>query len=205
MHPTVILFDLGGVLLDVVSARRLSTLMEERLPIEEVARRWTQSKYLKLFESGQCGSMAFAAGVMEELGLHMPAEAFLAEFERFIAGFYPGAPALLKAIPGSYTMACLTDTNEIQWRSLCARVSIDRYFKHTFLSYEIGHMKPNPQVYAHVIQKLGCAPGQILYLDDNPANVEAGREAGMQAQRTVGLSEVRAALEGAGILLTDHL
>ena len=42
-------------------------------------------------------------------------------------------------------------------------------------------MKPDPRIYEVVREKLGCAFGEILFIDDKPANVEAAKALGINA------------------------
>jgi epoxide hydrolase-like predicted phosphatase len=48
-------------------------------------------------------------------------------------------------------------------------------------SHEVGLGKPDPAVYALTAARLGVAPGEIVFLDDVAANVEAARAAGWHA------------------------
>ncbi|MDR1931438.1 MAG: HAD family phosphatase [Spirochaetales bacterium] len=48
-------------------------------------------------------------------------------------------------------------------------------------SCEIGSIKPEPLIYEKLIAALGCAPREIVFFDDMPANVEKALELGIQA------------------------
>ena len=48
-----------------------------------------------------------------------------------------------------------------------------------FLSYEMGLIKPDPEIYKLVIQKLKAQPQEILFIDDKPQNIEAAQELGI--------------------------
>jgi putative hydrolase of the HAD superfamily len=50
-------------------------------------------------------------------------------------------------------------------------------------SFELHIAKPDPAIYLHVLRELGTEPGETLFLDDRPANVEAARALGIQAIR----------------------
>lgn len=191
----IVLLDLGGVLIDVVSAKRLGELIGKRLSFDEMSKRWTKSNFLKLYESGKCDRDTFVTGVLQELDMDLSPDEFLDEFKLFLKGFYPGAIELLKSISPDYTLACLTDTNETQWSDLCRRISIDSYFQYHFLSYEIGYVKPSEQVYQHVIENLKCKPCEIAYFDDNEANIQAGANAGMNAHKVVGVADLKIRLK----------
>ncbi len=47
-------------------------------------------------------------------------------------------------------------------------------------SREAGLAKPDPRVYALTCERLGAAPGDVVFLDDTPAAVEGARTAGWQ-------------------------
>jgi HAD superfamily hydrolase (TIGR01509 family) len=203
MPQDVILLDLGGVLVNVVSVQRLSELLGGQP--SDIAALWSRSPSLRRYEGGQCDRDAFAHDIVQELGLPLSPEAFMAEFDQFLQGLYPGAQALLQELAQTgRTLACLTDTNPSQWASLCARTGLDRYFERCFLSYQLGATKPHPSVYRAVQTALGCAPGAIHYFDDHPANVSAGLRAGMDAHEVRGVDGLRRALASLG-LLTDGL
>lgn len=43
----------------------------------------------------------------------------------------------------------------------------------------LGVLKPDPGAYAAALERLGCQPDGVLFVDDQPANVAAAREAGI--------------------------
>ena len=50
-----------------------------------------------------------------------------------------------------------------------------------FCSFDLGLLKPDPRIYETVREKLGCAFGEILFIGDKPANVEAAQALGINA------------------------
>lgn len=50
-----------------------------------------------------------------------------------------------------------------------------------FCSFDLGLLKPDPRIYESMREKLGCAFGEILFIDDKPANVEAAQALGINA------------------------
>lgn len=63
-------------------------------------------------------------------------------------------------------------------------------------------MKPEQEIYRHVISKLSCDPSRILFFDDNSVNVEAARRAGMDAFHVSGFEDVKRKLLDTGIIET---
>lgn len=57
-----------------------------------------------------------------------------------------------------------------------------RHFDQVTFSCELGCTKPRREIYEHAVRGLGCAPGEALFLDDRPENVEGARAAGLQSE-----------------------
>jgi putative hydrolase of the HAD superfamily len=56
------------------------------------------------------------------------------------------------------------------------------HFDQVTFSYELGVIKPQPEIYQYAVRELGIAPSDALFLDDRPENVEGAREAGLSAE-----------------------
>jgi putative hydrolase of the HAD superfamily len=48
-------------------------------------------------------------------------------------------------------------------------------------SHEVGHLKPEPAIYAVACERLGLEPDEVLFLDDLQVNVDGARAVGMNA------------------------
>jgi len=48
-------------------------------------------------------------------------------------------------------------------------------------SHEVGLRKPDPEIFALATSRLGVRTGEVVFLDDVPANVDAARAAGWHA------------------------
>ncbi len=56
------------------------------------------------------------------------------------------------------------------------------HFDHATLSFELGVVKPQREIYEHAVNGLNVKPEEALFLDDRPENVEGARVAGLQAE-----------------------
>jgi len=56
------------------------------------------------------------------------------------------------------------------------------HFDQVTFSYELGVIKPEPEIYHYAIQRLGIEPAQALFLDDRPENVQGALATGLNAQ-----------------------
>ena len=48
-----------------------------------------------------------------------------------------------------------------------------------FLSYDLGLLKPDPEIYKVVLQKLNAQSSEVVFIDDQPRNVEAAQKLGI--------------------------
>lgn len=65
---------------------------------------------------------------------------------------------------------------------------------HRFYSYDIGLMKPDPQAFEAAIDQIGIDRATIRYLDDRADNVEAALQVGMSAHQVTSAAEVEQVL-----------
>ncbi|MEV4472683.1 HAD family phosphatase [Nonomuraea sp. NPDC049504] len=67
---------------------------------------------------------------------------------------------------------------------------LDRFESLTF-SCRVGVAKPDPRAYEICAERMGVAPGEVLFIDDREENVVAARAAGMKAEVFVSAEQVR--------------
>lgn len=188
---SILLFDLGGVLVQWEGSDGLLELTEGRLSREDARKFWLHSPWVRRFEAGRCSGMDFASGAVEELGLAVSAEEFLARFTGWDRGPLPGAHSLLEELRPRFVLACLSNNNEIHWPRIRDEFGFGRLFDKRYLSHEIGLIKPEREIFDYVLRDLSRPAESILFLDDNPECVEAARAVGMRAELARGVEAVR--------------
>jgi putative hydrolase of the HAD superfamily len=189
----VILFDLGGVLIELGG---LPIRMQGAgVPTdEEDWRRWLTSPSVRRFESGRSTPEEFGRAMVEELDMEVEPDAFLKAFRDWPKGFFPGAEDLLQRLSGRYRVACLSNCNPLHWRRFHEELRLADLFDHRFGSHLIGSLKPDHEVFEHVIGELRCPPERVVFLDDNQVSVDAARQAGLSAHRALGVAGAERAL-----------
>ncbi len=53
--------------------------------------------------------------------------------------------------------------------------------EHIFCSFDLGLLKPDPQIYTKVKNKLGCKFEELIFIDDKPQNTTAAAQLGIHA------------------------
>jgi HAD superfamily hydrolase (TIGR01509 family) len=198
--PKVLLFDLGGVLVETGGLGELLSLLGGSLAPAELRHRWVHSPAVRRFETGRCTTDEFAASFMEEWGLGLEPDDFLARFRAWTKAPYPGIPEMLAALRNRHLLACLSNTNAVHWEKVLQMEGLRPVLERPFASHLVGLMKPAPEVFAHVVRELGCRPGEIAFFDDGPENVDGAARAGLSAHLTAGPDQLRAALGRLGVL-----
>jgi putative hydrolase of the HAD superfamily len=199
-HIGVVLFDLGGVLVELSGVSSMLGWMENRISREELLRMWLASPVVRAFETGQVASELFADQLIVEMNLPVGRDELLDEFTRWPTGLFPGALELIGRVPRRYTRATLSNTNALHWPRLMQEMQLAGVFDHYFASHLIGKIKPDEEVFHHVTQELGCKAGEILFLDDSPLNVAAAKRVGINAVQTRGIAEAERILLDNGVI-----
>lgn len=193
----VLLFDLGGVLLQLNSPKDVFGLQVSE---DEFLQLWIRSPSVRQYECGSIDAETFAAKVVLEVDLPYDAAEFLDRFKSWPNAIYAGIPELLDRIPAAYSTALLSNTNAIHWLQPGVASKLESRLDRLFLSFATGHLKPDPDAYAYARAAFRCAPEEIAFFDDNPTNVDAANSLGYNAYLTRGVDQLGDILEKLGVL-----
>jgi putative hydrolase of the HAD superfamily len=196
---SAILFDIGGVLVGLDGVPSLARLLRIEPLHDEIHRRWLACPSVVRHETGQTSADQFAIEVVQDLGLSLSPEAFLAEFSGWLTAPLPGAFELVDRIPRDYQVAALSNMSAFQWTRIQA-MGLPSRFDAIYLSHEIGCLKPAPEAFQAALDDLALPPGEVLFLDDGSANVQAARALGIQARLVRGPVEAESVLQAYGVL-----
>jgi putative hydrolase of the HAD superfamily len=197
----IVLFDIGGVLARFAGLAVLKELTGSESELD-VAARWLMSPWVRRFESGNCTDLEFAAGVVEEWQLPYSATQFLEVFPAWLDDPFDGAEQMVRDTAARVEVGCLSNTNSLQWRGKISHWPLSQHFEHRFLSFELDAVKPDREIYERVLERLPVPPANVLFLDDNPLNIEGAVAAGLRAEQADGVAEARGVLERCALLVS---
>ena len=193
----VILFDLGGVLVELgpspVPAHALGE--DRQYPLSA----WFKSASAIAFETGEIGVDEFAQALIDELGLTCGADELIDHFSAWPLGLYPGAASLLQNLKPHYRLAVLSNTNELHWPRFTGEFGLGQLVDEMFASHRLGLAKPGEAIFTEVSAALAAAPASILFLDDNEPNVASAARLGFAARCVQGVAGIEQALAEFGI------
>lgn len=187
-----IIFDIGGVLVDLDMDRCIRTFREtlgfER--ITELLDPCHQKGIYGEMEAGKVSADEFRAAVLAESRPGcVPADVDRA-IGSLLDGVRPEKAALVNRLSQRYPLYLLSNNNPISM-PLClqamrdAGIDTDKVIKGQFISCEMKLLKPSPEFYQEAIRRVGLPAAEIVFVDDNPANVDAARAQGMDARHYV--------------------
>ena len=183
MRIDAILFDLGGVMIELAGVERMLEWSPSLGTTDELWRRWLGSPAVRAYETGRTNREAFADAIVAEFALPVDAETFLGEFAWWPRSLHPDAGPLLAALASRYRLASLSNTNELHWHRFARDWDLPAMFHHNFPSFMVGKLKPDAEYFEHVLDALGVAADRALFVDDNRINVEAARAVGLHARQ----------------------
>jgi putative hydrolase of the HAD superfamily len=191
MIKTVI-FDLGGVIVPLDFRRGYEALQGlSPYRAEEIPARIAATGLVPRLEKGLIEPEEFAARISEALDLGVSFE----EFCRIWSAIFPPhtliPESLLESLRGRHRLLLLSNTNAIHFPFIRNHYPLLRHFDDFVLSYQVGAMKPAPEIYREAVARSGCAPRECFFIDDVAENVEAARREGLDAARFVSYEQLR--------------
>lgn len=75
-----------------------------------------------------------------------------------------------------------TNQDEYRGRHMHEALGYGELLDGAFYSYELGVAKPDPAFFSVILERLSLPVGDVLFVDDNQANVESARALGMRAE-----------------------
>ncbi len=183
-----IIFDLGGVLLDIDYRKSIEAF--EHLGLQNFETMFSQFKADELFEHLETGIVsehAFYAAIRERTALSVTDQQIDDAWNALILSFRPQSLAFLEALSTQYKIYLLSNTNSIHLRYFkrlfteeTGKPSLDAYFIKAWYSNEIGLRKPGKEVFEFVLQQENLQSEETLFIDDTSINIEAAARLGIK-------------------------
>lgn len=176
--PSLLLFDLGGVLIENSTFTRLNDLWGEQKSCDALKSRWLTSPAVRRFELGKCPPDEFAIAFIAEWKLSLSPEAFLEEFYSWPSAFYPEARNTLCKLRQKYRVGCLSNSNALHWEKFGG-------FKDDFdiaiSSHQLGAIKPDCDAFLKALDVCCATPSAVCFFDDSIANIHTAESLGLRA------------------------
>lgn len=202
LSPQALLFDVGGVLIDIDFGRVLAAWSPfSALPADELRRRFGADEPYRFHERGELSSEAYFAHLADTLQLAATPAQVETGWNAIFGAEIVATRRLLQQAARRLPCHLFSNTNASHAREWLRRYpelvgSVERIF----LSHEMGLRKPERAAFAYVCDALELPPAAVLFFDDLAENVAAAQEAGLQAVQVRSPADVEAALHAAGLV-----
>jgi len=197
-----VVFDLGRVLVDFdhwIAAQKISVLTQ-KTP-KQIFDLFFDSPLIQSFEEGKISPEDFFSAVSRLLGLKIGFNEFLPIWNQIFSRSADNQAvyALGKSLKSRRRIALLSNINILHFNYLKENFPIFDIFHDIFASYEMGCIKPNPEIYRKVIAILGVRPEEIFYVDDRPELIDHANALGIRGFVFKGAEQLKADLALCGI------
>ncbi len=199
MNISAVLFDIGGVLIELNGLPSIAKLLDSDQSLDDIYQYWMAAPSVIGHETGKLSTDEFAQAVVQDLKLSITPDAFMANFATWIVGTFPDTFDLLEAIPSDIKVAALSNTSGAHWKEVEATGLADK-IEHLFLSHEIGHLKPSAPAFQAAVDGLGIPAGEIVFFDDVLENVHAAKDFGLQAHQALNPTQAKQILIDHGLI-----
>ena len=180
IEPSVVVFDLGKVLVDFdysIAIRRFAECSEAGL---DQIQRLVDSPIQIEYESGKITTDEFFVAIRDGAGFRGSRAEFVNIFADIFSPMEPMIAFFDRLKSAGFSTCVFSNTNEIATRHIREKFPFYSQFDNYVLSYEEGGMKPDEPIYEVVEQRTGNSGAAILYIDDRLENIETGKGRGWQ-------------------------
>ena len=194
MTIKAIIFDLGGVILDI-NFERMATTFEEELAVESFRDYFTPLAQIDLFEQLELGTIDPLEFYREfrKLSGHtdLSDSQIRAAWNQILTDFDPERMAWLEKLAERYPLYLFSNTNEIhvvEFEQRCLEQTgqpLSHYFKGIYYSNDLHVRKPNPGAFQRVLDLAGLTATETIFVDDNADNIMGAQQLGLQTVHLV--------------------
>ena len=195
-----IIFDLGNVLVDIFPEQTLQRFAHHCQEDADTLRRvYLSELHLKLM-SGELSPTKFYHEMLKRFHCDLSYDQFTAIWKSLVGGPKPGIDALIQRIPNSIQLSVCSNTDAWHWQVALEKCSFFHRFKYFFLSFELGHLKPDPFCFQYMLQTLRADANQCLFIDDTLENIQTARQFGFHCLHADNADTIQNFLVNHGIL-----
>lgn len=200
--PRIVVFDIGGVLIEWDPRHLYRKLFEDD---ERAMENFLSEVCSPGWNLEQDRGRAWEDAVRELTQRHPDKAELIAAYhlrwEEMVPGPIPGTPDLLRILKEQGTpLYAITNFSAEKLALARRRFDFLNLFEGMIVSGEERMVKPDPAIYRRLLGRYGLDAPETLFIDDVARNVEAARAVGMQALHFTGADVLRRDLAGLGLL-----
>lgn len=189
-----LIFDLGNVIIDIdfdLTFREFSKLSS--LYSWEEVRHFIKEKCIwEDYEKGLVGDEKFREILRNELKIKASDTELDKAFCGLLQNIQPERIELLKELSKKYRLFILSNTSNIHFQKVekllfeSAGIShFSEIFETVFLSFEMGKLKPEIEIYQQVLSQANLKANETLFFDDMLINLQGASTLGIHTRQII--------------------
>lgn len=182
-----LLFDLGGVIMDIRKANCVEALRQLGFRnADEYLGDYSQKGPFGQLEQGLISPDDFRAFIRSQVDTPLTDEQIDGAFNKFLIGIPVERLRQLQLLRQRYGIYLLSNTNPIMWHSKIADefrkdgLTMEAYFDGIVTSFEAKILKPDVRIFEYAAEHCHIKPEETLFLDDSLANLTGAQKAGFR-------------------------
>ena len=181
-HPRAVVFDLGGVLIDWNPRYLYRTLFgDDTAAMEHFLTHVCSPAWNHRQDAGRSFAEGSAELIREFPEARPLIEAWHERFDETLGGAIAGSVEILAALrERGVPLYALSNWWAETFPIAQARFDFLGWFDGIVISGELGVAKPDPRIFAHLLETYRLRADATVFVDDLPVNVAAAAAAGMQ-------------------------
>ena len=184
---TTLIFDFGGVLMDLDKERCIQNFKDLGFPdVERYLGEFLQAGIFLDMEKGILDAPAFRSEIRKKVSCELSDEQIDEAWNSFLVGMPTEKLDMLLELKKKFKLLLLSNTNPIHM-AYSQEIFMQHggkpmsgYFHKRYLSYEMGLAKPDAAIFQKMVEDADLIPSECLFLDDGIKNIEEGSRIGFQ-------------------------
>ena len=183
-----ILFDLGGVLLNINYHKTQQAFKDLGFDdFEEMYTQYTADALFEELETGKVSADEFYNKIMKGRAGHITRPQVAFAWNNMLLDFRENSLTFLEKLAERYGLYLLSNTNEIHLNAFeqilknqTGLESLDKFFTKAYYSHRVNLRKPNNDIFEFVLADAGIKAEETLFIDDSWNNIGAAKKLGFK-------------------------
>lgn len=153
---------------------------------------------IRSFDTGKISPDGFYREVIKRLDARVDQKTF---FTLYCDIFSLNTPVLdvLAGLRGRYKLILLSNTDIKRFGFIRDSFPEIFIFAEYVLSFEVGYLKPHPQIYKEALKKAEARAEECVFIDDLEENIEGAKKVGLETLLYKPQTDLKAELRGKGL------
>ena len=176
-----IVFDMGNVLTVYNQADYIRNYVESENDLDIIQKQVCASVEWICMDRGTMTDEEAIASVCKRVPIRLQdvVDKFIKEFRMKQEPNPPMENLIRRLKKAGYGLYLMSNTSN-RFRSMSKNIASIAYMDGIWISCERGYLKPEREAYLDFFQYLNLKPEECFFVDDSPANIEAGMRFGMK-------------------------